>query len=238
MIITTIHIDREFSSRGEFFWFIHTYIYTLTVHKKEYFGGACDIRHFHKSIAKGTGEEHAIPLIHCIEDSGLRVIAYGAEAGETLDTWYSLCRKLRHLDGISCQRHVYELPDMGTVTQATQHYVSQSYIPFRTCYKKGLHFVAGKDAKPPYDSETALQIAIKEQMTSFLCALGLEVPDFSCVLKAYPRAYHWREAIKPKQFFNGKKPAFKIEIATDLILPDVFSIGQNVGQGNGVFRRL
>lgn len=235
----TLHFDKEFSSRGEFLRFVYDHIYTLTAKHQEYFvDEGVDITLFHRSICKGSAEEHTMPSIHCMQDEGLKITAYGHEAGLTLEKWLALSVKLGQISSANCVTHRTSIPNIGQTSSKKIYYASQNYIPYRSCYKRGLYFTENTEPVSRYDSEAGLQLMLKEHMETFLRSVQKPNNNFSFVLTQYPEQYHWVEAIKPKPAYNGKKPAFEVTVATDLILPYCWSIGQNTGTGNGVFKKV
>lgn len=237
MEIFTLHFDIKFSSRAEFLRLVYNNIYTLSIrHEREFTD--VDVSLFHKSAIHSSEHKHFMPLIHCVQDNGLKMIAYGTTAKRTLETWLYVAKKLNQLPSEQFTTSTTEIPNMGKTSKTYFFYKTQNYIPFRSCYKRGIIFSENKSPVNSFDTEVGLQLILKEHISTFLRALGRDNQRFSFLLTQYPTQFHWVEAIKPKKDFNGKKPAFEILIATDLILPETFSLGQNVGTGNGIFRRV
>lgn len=202
--------------------------------------------YFHKNVAlPPRSPEQRIPVhIHSLVLDGVFTLrAYGNKAVKTLQLWSTIFLN----ENPEYRDHIVEHTERLTIERLDQplHYVSNNWIPFRDMQVyQGFYADAGTDytlAKTEkYQAHFALNKQLFNNLGTFLRSHHIDIHR-DIALVQYPSPPKQHIALRTKidcKTENIYKQAFSIEIKTHIRLPMIFSLGQNVGYGNGVFRRL
>lgn len=188
--------------------------------------------HFHKDKQQN---DFGCPLIHIFDLDGLFTMrAYGNEAAKTLMIWeqwvaheHPFLLKSRVLS-----EEFFSLEQLDTIVT----YSTTNWVPFSKCEKRDGYFYDAE--KPTRDIENVLGKRLMGNLRTFLNNLGISDNGMQTYfsLQEYPQKNADYSALKSRGKSLYKK-AFEIKVETNLRLPLIFSLGQNVGYGCGLFRR-
>lgn len=221
--------------RRAFLAVVHRHVTTFALQRQEILtqlGGHAG--HFH------TLKSHPTPvpvLIHSLQKDGLLTLrAYTQPAISTLLIWHKLFQEAQP----EYCSHTIETKEIFTYRQQEKpfFYKSTNWIPYRNLTENGKEYV---------DKDTGKQADFSSRLTgnlrTYVKNLGLESPDLhlEVSLKNINPNHKTRTALIKKQedgLLPITKYAFGVTLATNVALPVYFSLGQNVGYGNGVFERI
>lgn len=239
MLIYTLQFPQiTLKDRSSFLDFTQKNIIELALkNQTEFLENELTAEYFHKD-KKSTDFK---PIrIHTLQKDGLLTLrAYGEKAVESLRFWLilfmdefpnyceHLIENLEHWELKSSEKPLY--------------YQSYNWIPFNNCTEKNGCFYDKDQAEKQI--ETALQSRITGNLRTFLQNIGVDNSklETSIILNNYPNKTKKKMALKTKIKGNRKsiyKNSFNVKVKTNIILPLYFSLGQNVGYGNGVFTRI
>lgn len=239
MLIYTLQFPQILlKNRLDFLDFTQKNIIELALkNQADFLANGLTAEYFHKD--KNTKEFTPI-RIHTLQKDGLLTLrAYGDEAVESLRFWLTIFMD-EHPN--YCEHLIENLEHWELKTsEKPLYYQSYNWIPFNNCAEKNGCFY-DKD-QTEKQIETALQSRITGNLRTFLQNIGIDNSQIetSIVLNNYPEKANTTIALKTK-VAGSKKPIYKssfnVKIKTNIILPLYFSLGQNVGYGNGVFTRI
>lgn len=236
MLIYTIQFPAiKLKNRYEFLSFTQREVVELALRNKELFlQKQLNAEYFHKDKS-GTNK---VPVrIHAIIKDGFYSLrAYGEEAVESLRLWFSLFMETHaHLDHhlIECLEH-WQLQTSKT----PQYYYSNNWIPFNNCaIENNVFFDKSKEEQ---NKSNALQSRLIGNLRSFFAYINIDNTEIDTRVKLckYPKKSHKQLALTKN--ISGKvneiyKYAFTVCMESNVILPQIFSLGQNVSYGNGLF---
>lgn len=239
MLIYTLQFPQiELKNRIHFLDFTQKNIIELALNNQTNFlNHDLNAEYFHKS--KHTKEPKPI-RIHSLQQNGLLTLrAYGDAAVESLRFWLTLFMD----ENPNYCNHLIETLEHWQLEPSEKplYYQSHNWIPFNNCAEKNGCFYDKN--KPDKQVETALQSRITGNLRTFLKNIGVDNRkiETSIVLNSYPEKAKNSIALKTKVAGSKKsiyKSSFNVKIKTNVVLPTYFSLGQNVGYGNGVFTQV
>lgn len=239
MIQNTIPIQSlllpnlKFANRKEFLYLRKQFVIEPALQHYEYFrknGG--NASHFHKH-SKDVG--FGVPLIHTLDYNNMFCLrAYGEQAVKTLEIWQQWIAGLyphTTKSAVSMSEN-YSLEKL----EESLYYISYNYIPFNNCLKAGNYFVDAD--RTVQDEENILQKRLIGNLRTFLTNIGLNDRGMDTVfqLLRYPdQSVSYAALLKESMIY---KSALQVIVKTNLSLPLLFSLGQNVGYGCGLFEKV
>ena len=225
-ILTLFLPDVAVATRQDFLTFIGQYVHTFALQRQDDFIKAqCDAEYFHKDKQR---TEKKPKLIHSLMlENQLALRAYTPLGIETLKFWFELFSKA-HPE--FCKNSLLKNETCSIEQSQKKHlYSSTNWIPYRKCsYKHGFYY-----------NEAVHEVAnfhntLLGNLRTFLNLLGFDnTLRFNLSLKTLKK--HRPVVALLDQKKDIVKNAFSVVVETDLTLPSIFSLGQNVGYGNGVF---
>lgn len=239
MLIYTLQFPQLIlKNRNDFLEFTQKNVVELALKRQEEFQeNNLTAEYFHKD--KNSSDFVSI-RIHSMQRDGLFTLrAYGEQAVESLRFWSMLFME----QNPSYTQHIIENLEHWELELSDKplSYQSDNWIPFNNCAIKNGCFY-DKD-QTDRQVETALQSRMTGNLRTFLQNIGIDNSEIetSIVLNKYPTKTKKIIALKTK--VKGEKRAvykncFQVKVRTNVRLPLYFSLGQNVGYGNGVFVRV
>lgn len=238
MVIYTLKLPQvKLKNRTDFLNFTQREVIELALKNKQLFlEHDVDAQYFHKD----SNAKNRIPVrINAFLNNGLYCLrAYGNEAVDSLRFWFQLFMQ-QHPE---YEEHLAESLEYWTLKLSDKplYYSSDNWIPFNHCAEtNGVFYDGDKQSK---NKKNALESRLIGNLRSFLMHIGVDnkAIETHISLEKYPKKYRRELALKTKVNGDRKivyKSAFKVKIKTNVVLPLCFSLGQNVGYGNGVFFR-
>ena len=229
-MITPIHTiqlpDVPIANQQAFLKFIKTYIHTFALERKALFEEAnCNAEFFHKDKQATL----KIPLlIHSfIFENAVTIRAYTQQGIDTLKFWYALFSEA-HPE--FCQNVKLKNETCTIVPSNIQHtFLSTNWIPYRKCtYKNGFYYNTAKNEVANFH-DTAIG-----NFRTFLDSLGVD-KSIRFKISIEKISKHQPTIALLEKNNEIIKNAFSVSIKITLNLPNLFSLGQNVGYGNGLF---
>lgn len=225
--------NLHFKEQSDFLSFIYKNIHLFSVkkHKKLFVDMELntDLIHNKHSI----NQPLVIPYLH---NGIFNIKAYGKQAIDVLDFWFLLFRK----EEVSHCLHYKESLQKENIqiSKKTQLYTSNNWIAYNKCTEKnGFYYIAKKDKNQEFVANfhstlighlrtffNNLKIEATKETPLKTAIINLELSKFEKVL-----------------FEKGNyisKHQFHVTLETNWELPSTFSLGQNIGYGNGVFTRI
>ncbi len=201
---------------------------------------------FHKnaSLPQRSPQNREPVHIHSLMLGGKFALrAYGEEAVATLQLWSQLFLD----ENPEYRHHIVEHIEHIEIERLGKplYYVSKNWIPFREMVLLDGYYVnRGVDYSKVKSERDRPHFALNKQL---FCNLGTFLRSHNVKihrdieLVQYPSAPKKCIALRTRE--NGKvinkyKDAFTVKIKTHVCLPMYFSLGQNVGYGNGLFVRV
>lgn len=225
-IQTLILPNVQIGTRQAFLKFIKQHIHTFALKRQaEFVDAHCNAEYFHKN-KQGTEK---VPLfIHSfLYEQQFALRAYTQAGVDTLSFWYRLFSKAYPE---LCEQVILK-NETCTIDTAhtTQIYESDNWIPYRKCVlKDGFYYNTFKNEVANFHN------TLLGNLRTFLSLLGFDnTLRFTLDLKTLQEDQPIVALLDQRKDIT--KNAFKVTIATNLELPLLFSLGQNVGYGNGVF---
>lgn len=216
-------------------------------HQNTFLANHLTAEFFHQDAQADKREpQDRVPvLIHALSLNGMFTLrAYKEQACDTLRLWLQLFLN----ENPEFSQHIVETLEHIKIqeTETPVIYKSTNYIPFRDCKTvNGFYANAEKDYNQLQNKKDQPHFALQKQLFNnlgtFLFPLTGNMQR-NIELLHYPAPPKRVIALRSKNKETGKieniyKQAFTVSVKTNLNLPMVFSMGQNVGYGNGVFIR-
>ncbi|AMC10199.1 hypothetical protein Lupro_02550 [Lutibacter profundi] len=237
-IKTIQFLDLCFNNREYFLDHIKTEVVEFALNKQELFKAMdCNAEYFHKDKHKTKTVD---VLIHSLLiNNTLTLRAYTQKAIETLDFWFTLYKKEfpKKCVNVIISTEFFEYKTLNQ----PQTYTSTNWIPFNNCELKN---------KTYYNKEKNIKLNNNEFKTQlfanvlygFIEKLGLDTQTIKLKPSHFTIAPKHKSILALKTKVAGKeikvkKYSFKTTFTSNVQLPSYFSLGQNIGYGNGVFIR-
>ncbi|GAA3657845.1 hypothetical protein [Flavivirga jejuensis] len=156
--------------------------------------------------------------------------AFGEKGVASLELWLQLFKTKTDINTSALTISTQETTVKIEPTQPNRIYKSENWIPFRLCKNKnGFYYNLDKTPQKLADFEARLK---KNLETFILNTCEQELFKLDSLWLAITNL----EALGEQLALNNqKKQVFKVEFECNYNLPDLFSLGQNVAYGNGVF---
>ncbi len=244
MLIYTLQFPEiTLKSRVKFLHFVQRNVIEFAFkHQVLFLEKGLTAEYFHRNaeIPKRKPQERIPIHIHSIVWNGIFSLrAYGEKAVATLQIWSQLFLdenpKYRH--------HIIEHIEHINIERLEQpmYYVSDNWIPFREMQVyKGFYVEAGTDYSHVENEKDQPHFALNKQLFNnlgtFLRSHNIEIHR-DIELVQYPSEPQTHIALRTQKE-NIYKQAFHVKIKIHIRLPICFSLGQNTGYGNGVFKRI
>lgn len=216
-------------------------VHELALHHQASFlkvGTTAEYFHSDKQNKSKSSNRNQLPTcIHGIQVDGFFTLrAYTEPAIKALDHYQQLIHELQPEWTENCIESHENC--MIKKTNQTFVYESKNWLPYRDCLQKNGIF---------YDKEknriADFEMRLKGNIGSFLRLVLGETSEHSALAKKNLRLLqnnHGKKTriallIKDQEI---KKHPFRVQLALNYQLPQLFSLGQNVAYGNGVFKRI
>ena len=237
-IKTIQFLDISFKNREAFLDYIKTEVVQFALNRQDLFKAMnCNAQYFHREKHK---EKEVDVLIHSlIKDQVLSIRAYTQKAIETLDLWFKLYKKEfpdRCINTIiSNETFQYK------ILEKPQTYTSSNWIPFNDCELKNKTYY-NKEKNLALDKSSFKAQLFANLLYGFIEKIGLDTDNIRVKPTNFKIATKHKSilALKTKvdaKEIKVKKYSFKVTFTSNVQLPSYFSLGQNLGYGNGVFIR-
>lgn len=223
--------NLQFKTQSIFLNFVHQklHVFTVKTHREKFEEENININLIHNKFS--IEQPKVTPYI--LNDF-FHIKGYGVKAIEALNYWFQLFQKEHPKECINASKIQKE--EILQITNTTQRYVSKNWIAFNKCtHKNGFYYKQYKNQQELANFHSTIVGHFRTLFNGLDIKTSKEIP-----LKI--KIIHIEQSEqKPALFEKGtsiNKYQFSIIIETNWQLPSIFSIGQNIGYGNGIFTRV
>lgn len=225
-ILTIYLTDVPVPTRHAFLKFIKQYVYTFALKRKQLFAEAlCNAEHFHKD--KQNINKTPLLIHNVLLENKLALRAYTQVGINTLTFWYKLFSKAHpeFCKNVILKNETYKMQSSKVI----HSYYSNNWIPYRKCtFKNGFYYNEAKNEVANFND------TLIGNLRTFLNILGFDgALRFNLRIKTLQK--HKPTVALLEKNNDIVKHSFSVVMETNLELPALFSVGQNVGYGNGLF---
>ncbi len=228
-ILTLQFADIGFSNRSAFLAFIKKHIVEFALNRQELFlGQGYNAEYFHKD-QQSSIEPVPVLIQPFINNGVLALRAYTKNAIDTLLFWQQLFK----IENPAWCKNTVTSKENFIFSQLSKPivYTSNNWIPFRDCKLKENNYYN-------IDKKADFQSTLIGNYRTLIQNLNIDEGNTKPNIEILKRSQH-KSIIALKQKENAvKKYCFQIQFKIYVQMPLIFSLGQNVGYGNGVFKRI
>ena len=232
-------------SQQAFQYVLKKYVFSLVIQEQNQFAAmGLKNEYIHESVQQNEARKeknkdlpkeqkisHYPVLVNAFYQQGkFNIIGYGKKGIACLDLWLCLFNNLPSIQDKNLDISVLQSQTQIGPAATDYTYTCYNWVPFRNCKSiNGFYYNLDKKPKQIANFETRL----KKNLETFITkTCGLPSFDTSALWMSILKLEHTQKKVALNK---QQKAFFKITFSCNYKLPSIFSLGQNVAYGNGVF---